>query len=138
LEAPLTERVILADALGAGVLGCPIMEMELATGAGVSTGADLAVFPVKTRLLVLFAVGFTVTPVVDLYNVGAGGWVAAGAGVTVTQVPDNGLEALALTSTPAGLTDTEEGLAGRVAIESLFTHENTNTILYKISVVIRF
>ena len=115
-EAPLTDRVILADALGAGVLGCPMIEMVFVAVAGVRIGVGLLAFPVNTRLLVLLLpVGLAVIPVVDLYSVGTGGgWTAAVAGVTVTKVPDNGLEAVALTSTPTGLTETVAGLAGRV------------------------
>lgn len=73
MEDPLTENSVMFDAgEGTEALGGPIIEIELALGAGVSTGADL--WPVaRMRLVVLLTEVLAAAFAVALYNVGTGG-----------------------------------------------------------------
>lgn len=58
--------------VGTVTLGGPIIEMELALGAGVNTGADL--WPeASTRLVVLLTAVLTAELVVAFNKVGTGG-----------------------------------------------------------------
>lgn len=118
MEAPLTENKVMFDAgVGTDALE-PIIDMELALGAGVNTGAALAA---SIRLVVFLTEVLAVAFALNKVGTG-GGWTTAVAGVTVTQVPLNVPVGPATTS-ELGLTETDAGLTARLETENLFERQ---------------
>ncbi len=120
MEAPLTENKVMFDAgVGTDALE-PIIDMELALGAGVNTGAALAA---SIRLVVFLTEVLAVAFAFALNKVGTGGgWTTAVAGVTVTQVPLN-VPVVPGPTSALGLTETAAGLTFRLETENLFERQ---------------
>ena len=106
--------------VGTDALGGPIMDMERAVGAGVSTGA--ALLPAASIRFVVFltevlAVMFAFA--LNKVGTGGGGCTTAVAGVTVTQVPLNVPAVVQAPTSVLGLNENDAGRTARLETDNL-------------------